>query len=86
VDELKLSWDVSTHELIHKKCHYKSYHSDITYHMTLSTTFSVVTFMCKVCALSVVTLLKQSLPSSSSFNFLFEPPSRLMRLECILNV
>jgi hypothetical protein len=27
--------------LIHKKCHPKSYHSDIKYHMTLTTIFSV---------------------------------------------
>jgi hypothetical protein len=28
--------------LIHEKCHMKSYHSDIKYHMTLSIIFSVV--------------------------------------------
>ena len=74
VDELQVSWDVSTCKFIHKRCYYKSYHSDITYHMTLNTIFSVVTFMYMVCAPYVVTLLKQLL-SSSFFNFLFEPPS-----------
>ena len=29
-------------QLIHKKCHPESYHSDIEYHMTLNIIFSVV--------------------------------------------
>ena len=31
-------------KFIHKKCHLKSYHSDIKYHMTLNIKFSVVFF------------------------------------------
>ena len=36
--------------LIHKKCHPKSYHNDIKWHMTLNIIFSVPTivFVCKV--------------------------------------
>jgi hypothetical protein len=29
-------------KLIHKKCHYKIYHNDMNYHMTLNKIFSVV--------------------------------------------
>ena len=32
---------------IHKRCHRKSYHSDIKYHMTLNTLFSVVSMHTK---------------------------------------
>ena len=32
----------SIRKLIHKKCHLKSYHIDIEYHMTLNFIFSVV--------------------------------------------
>ena len=32
-------------KFIHKKCHPKSYHSDIKYHMTLNMIFSVATFI-----------------------------------------
>ena len=42
VDELKVSWYDNICELIHKKCHYKSYHNDIKYHTTLDTIFIVV--------------------------------------------
>ena len=40
LDELRVSWDDSICELIHKKCH--SYHIAIKYHVTLNTIFSVV--------------------------------------------
>ena len=36
----------NTHELLRKKFHYKSYHHDIKYHMTLTRTLHVV-LMCK---------------------------------------
>ena len=36
----------NTCSLIHEKCHLKSYHSDIKYHMTLNITFSVVFTLC----------------------------------------
>ena len=41
-DELKVYWDDSMCKLIHKRCRYKSYHSDIKYHMTLTMLFSVL--------------------------------------------
>ena len=38
----KVSWDDSICKLIHTKCHYKRYHNNIKYHVTLNTIFSVV--------------------------------------------
>lgn len=39
---MKVSWEDNTHTRIHHKCHYKSDHNDIKYHMSLNTTFIVV--------------------------------------------
>ena len=36
MEELTVSWDYNFCNIIHSKWHYKSYHSDINYHMTLS--------------------------------------------------
>ena len=47
VDELRVNWNDNICKLIHKKCHYESYHSDITYHTTLNTIFSVVMLVAK---------------------------------------
>ena len=44
LDELNVSWDAITCKVIHKKCHYKSYHNDIKNHMTQNTIFSVSTW------------------------------------------
>ena len=42
MDELKVSWDDSTCKFIHKKCHWKSYQSDLEYYLQINTIFSVV--------------------------------------------
>ena len=42
VDELEESQDDTICELTHETCHYRSYHSDIKYHMTLNIIFSLV--------------------------------------------
>ena len=42
----EVSWDDSICKIIHKKCHWKSYHNVIKCHMTLDTILSVVFESC----------------------------------------
>jgi hypothetical protein len=42
VDELKVNWEDNIFQPFHTKYTYKTYHSDINYHMTLNTIFGAV--------------------------------------------
>ena len=42
MDELNVNWVDNICDFIYKSCHYESHRSDIKYHMTINTIFSVI--------------------------------------------